>query len=83
MSVGVEQVQIQEMQTFPNPTNKYINWKGINAESAEIYDVSGRLIMTNYRPNGRLDISSLKEGIYHLKLLSNKGTFVSKVVKCE
>lgn len=83
VSVGIEQVQIQEIQTFPNPTFNSINWNGINAESAEFYDVSGRLVMNAIRPNGSLDISELTEGIYHLKLLSTKGIFVSKVVKSE
>jgi hypothetical protein len=83
--LGTSQNSLQNSLTiFPNPTNNMIN---INANNmilqTEIYDVNGRLIANSSHnsENVILDVSSLSNGIYMLKIATENGVSIQKVVK--
>jgi Secretion system C-terminal sorting domain len=83
--LGTSQNSLQNSLTiFPNPTNNLIN---INANNmilqTEIYDVNGRLIANSSHnsENVILDVSSLSNGIYMLKIATENGVSTQKVVK--
>ncbi len=69
---------------YPNPTASIIN---INCNSAiktvEIFDLQGRLLETLIANNinAKIDLSSRMQGIYFLKITSDKGAKVEKVIK--
>lgn len=69
---------------YPNPTNSVVN---INADSTiskvELYDASGRLIQLNFNNDQKaiIDLSERTNGIYFLKIISDKGIKVEKLVK--
>lgn len=61
---------------YPNPTNDYLNIKGLNnGISIKLYDVYGKLIVDNVATNEiyRLDMSKLSEGVYMLQLCTVDG----------
>lgn len=69
---------------YPNPTSNILN---IQAEtilnSIELFDLKGRSIET-YSPNVNetvLNLENLKTGMYLLKLNSEKGTSIQKIIK--
>ena len=73
----------------PNPTTGKltINNEQLTINNIEIYDISGRLA-PNPSPNWRgaggeveIDISHLSDGIYFLKITTEKGVINKKVVK--
>ena len=69
---------------FPNPTNSIININCKNTiTSLELYDVQGRLLETSIENNTSttIDISSKQNGIYFLKITSEKGSSVEKIIK--
>ena len=67
---------------FPNPTNSRIT---INAntkiKSMELYDTQGRILQTVLGNQKDLDISSKSNGIYFLKITTEKGTTIEKLIK--
>lgn len=69
---------------FPNPTNSILT---INCNSSiktiELYDVQGRLLQTQIVDNTTvsLDISNKTNGIYFVKITSEKGVKVEKISK--
>ena len=73
------QKEIVDASIFPNPANDYIilnlhGWKGITAIC--VYDVTGKLMQKRQFINtnqSRLDISSLKSGLYMLRVLDEGG----------
>lgn len=69
---------------FPNPTNSIININCKNTiTSLELYDVQGRLLETSIENNTSttIDISSKQNGIYFLKITSEKGSSVEKIIR--
>ncbi|WP_396146656.1 T9SS type A sorting domain-containing protein [Flavobacterium sp.] len=69
---------------FPNPTQSIINVKSENSiKSIQLYDVQGRLLQTKLTDeiSSSIDISDKSKGIYFLKVTSDKGIKVERIVK--
>jgi len=68
---------------FPNPATNYINidLKEGKAQSAEIYDVKGNLVIkktNNFDSKFTINTSNLTNGIYFIKILTDKEAITSK-----
>lgn len=69
---------------FPNPTSSFLT---INSEfiikSIELFDVQGRVLKYNSHNDTSmiLDISDKSNGIYFVKITSDKGSKVQKIIK--
>lgn len=69
---------------YPNPTQSIINIKSENTiKSIQLYDVQGRLLQTTLinETSSYIDISDKSNGIYFLKITSDKGIKVERIVK--
>lgn len=78
-SVGEENVQFL---LYPNPVaDKLFIDSDRRISSVEIYDVSGRLVLTNERIVGFVDVSALNDGQYIIKVYSEDGVSQMKFVK--
>ncbi|MEI6852994.1 MAG: T9SS type A sorting domain-containing protein [Bacteroidota bacterium] len=83
-SIGIEQNEDQQqlVSIFPNPANNTLNIVGIAANAiAEVYDISGKLILTPKLITPQLDISALAQGMYFIKLTTKEGSVVRKFIK--
>lgn len=63
---------------FPNPSTGFINIEVDNISRIEIYDNSGRLVVL--AKQSQVDISTLKSGIYFLKIVDMKQNLYSKKI---
>lgn len=67
---------------FPNPTQDLIHIKAqYIIKSIELYDIQGRILETIVGNEKVLDISRKSNGIYFLKIITEKGSKVEKIVK--
>lgn len=69
---------------YPNPTSSMVNIKAENTiKSTELYDVQGRLIQINKTDSNEvvLDISTYNSGIYFIKVTTDFGSQIKKIVK--
>lgn len=69
---------------YPNPTSGLVNINGdFNIKSTQLFDVQGRLIQTNIVNNTItvIDLSSQSNGIYFVKVVTEKGMKVDKLIK--
>ncbi len=65
----------------PNPTNGNVNVNSnFNIKSIALYDVQGRVLQTILNAN-KLDISEKANGIYFLKINTEKGSKIEKIIK--
>lgn len=78
---GILDANYKSVSIYPNPTEGIVNWNGINAQTAEVMDNTGRVVLNVAQPNGTVDISSLTEGIYILRLENEEGVYTSRIVK--
>ncbi|NNC49072.1 MAG: T9SS type A sorting domain-containing protein [Flaviramulus sp.] len=76
-------VEIEDFEMYPNPTSVgYINISsGSNSKmDVSIYSILGRQIISENVNNKRLDISSLKSGVYILKAQQDNAITTKKLV---
>ncbi|TDP59163.1 T9SS type A sorting domain-containing protein [Flavobacterium dankookense] len=69
---------------YPNPSNAIVNIKSdFNIKSIQLYDVQGRILQTNIveENTASLDIASKAKGIYFLKVITDRGIKLEKLVK--
>lgn len=72
------------LSVYPNPTSSILNISSDNTiESIELYDIQGRILEKSFQNSNAviLDISNRQSGVYFLKITSDKGSKVEKVVK--
>ena len=66
---------------YPNPVSNILNINtDLNDFTVEIYSISGQLLITN-RNIKTYDFSNYNSGVYILKLITNQGYMVFKILK--
>jgi hypothetical protein len=69
---------------YPNPTHNLVNIKANNTiTSVELFDVQGRLLQTKLinENASTLEITAQSAGVYFIKVTTDKGIKVEKMVK--
>jgi hypothetical protein len=67
---------------YPNPSSTSLNFEGISKTTiAEVYDISGKFLLSKQLFENWLDIRSLAKGLYFIKLSTAEGSVVRKFVK--
>jgi len=74
-----------DIQIYPNPAHSIITITNSisNIESIELYDMSGRILRTEKvnKKEIKVDISNYLKGTYMVKIITDKGDFVKKIIK--
>ncbi len=84
---GVNEMSVHQLQIFPNPAKNNITVKtDLQIEKVEIADLSGRIVELWYAASlqtgsATLNISALPQGVYLLKVYTNEGLAIRKIVK--
>lgn len=74
----------QTIAMYPNPTNSLINIKSKGLiKTIELFDVQGRILQTmiSEQSNEVLDLSTYSTGVYFVRVNTDKGIKVEKVLK--
>jgi hypothetical protein len=72
----------ETVKVFPNPAKDVVNIQGSSViKSVEVSDLSGRTVMSQNEVNGKMDVSSLKRGVYLVRVTTADGIKVVKFVK--
>lgn len=67
---------------YPNPVNEELSISTDETiESVQVLDLVGKTVISTSVVNGSVNVSSLKSGIYVVKVNSSKGSATSKFVK--
>jgi hypothetical protein len=85
ITVSVKQIIESETNVviFPNPVTNVLNIKGFEVASAQVYSISGAMMISkNLSYSNRIDVSSLPNGIYVIKMTDTEGRIaVDKFLK--
>lgn len=80
-TTGIENVEnAANVAIYPNPVRNMLTIEGNDVKNVEIIDMNGRVVLTNDRA-GQLDMSTLAEGVYMVRVMSLSGVTAQKVVK--
>lgn len=83
LSIGEHHLD-NSIKMYPNPANEFVTVKASGfIKSVEFYDVQGRILETNLvnDQETKLELSKYASGIYYLKIKTDKGYKVEKLVK--
>ena len=84
-SVGLDQINISDMNVFPNPTSGEVNVTMPENMSVDvqIFDAQGKLVaeQMNVTNNGKLNISNVTPGVYMVRLTAENAVQTFRVVK--
>ncbi len=69
------------VKVFPNPTKGFINITGADNAQLFMYDQSGKCCYSSGIDNKSINMSDFPNGIYLLKIKTDKGFYTSKIVK--
>ncbi len=75
---------ILDFTIFPNPVTNILIIKNSGQYSInriKVFDVLGKLVLQENNPTNQLDISILSSGLLFVKIETDKGIFVEKIVK--
>ena len=75
--------KIEVISISPNPTSKilFISSENLQMEQLSVFNLSGQKVMELEEVITEIDVSSLQNGIYFLKITSEEGTTIKKFVK--
>ena len=82
--VGINENPTTVFSIVPNPANDHINiTSGIEFNKIEVINFLGQTILSqsNDSNTARLDVSTLTNGVYFVRIISENGTSVQKFVK--
>jgi len=84
-TVGISNLSKSGISIYPNPTNGILKleFKQIKVQKIRISDLSGRtkLEKTEIQPNETINLSHLRDGIYIIRIQTDKEIFITKIVK--
>ncbi len=77
-----ENINKFQIKIIPNPASDYLQIPGINNASISIYDYYGRIVLRiqNVSENQKVNISSLKQGFYFIKINKNKKSLIKNLI---
>lgn len=80
-SLSTDDVSLNSVTVFPNPTSDYLNIKGMKENAAvQIFSITGQLVISDSikLTNSRINVSNLSSGIYFLNINNNVIKFIKK-----
>jgi len=80
VSTALEEVQMSNLyQVYPNPTSSSIYVNGLNIQEIEIFNMAGTsLLKTNLH---NVNLNTLPKGVYMIKINSETGSVMKKLIK--
>jgi len=85
--LGINAIKQELINVYPNPTTGelVIESGGLSIENVEIFDMNGRNVLSNYHintsSNHLINISHLPAGVYFVKIQTETGEVVRRVLK--
>ena len=82
--LGLDDISlINLMKIYPNPVVNalYIEANSIQLEQVIVYDALGKIIINNKLNLDRINTSALKPSVYFLKIKTDRGTVVRRIIK--
>jgi alpha-tubulin suppressor-like RCC1 family protein len=80
-TLGISDNLIETIKIYPNPVKEIIYLSKIRNLDYKIYDLLGKIVLEGIINENQINVNSLKNGIYILKLESEKNTFNQKFIK--
>lgn len=75
--VGIENVGNVSMSVYPNPASDMLTVSAEGLNKVEVLDITGRVVATS--TTNTVDLKSLSNGSYIVRVVTNEGTAIERV----
>ena len=80
--LGLENILMKDIKLFPNPAKDEIFISSeLQINKVEVYSLTGLLLLSDNNFNKKISVSTLPQGVYMVKVYTNDGVAIIKVVK--
>ena len=80
-NVNVVTHENKTVHVYPNPAKDVLNLSSNDVNRVDIYDLWGRIILSETHPGSKLTISSLQQGVYFIKIFTDNECYSEKFIK--
>ena len=84
-TLSVEKIDNTLFKLYPNPLNgsylNIVNTSSTKINVIKVFTVSGKEVISLENPTSTINLNGLTDGLYVLKLISDKGTSIKKLIK--
>ncbi len=81
ISTGIHNPLISALKVYPNPVVDRLILEGVKIDAAEVFSITGQLLLQIKQVNGFIDLSSLNKGVYLIRVKSQGSETTIRVVK--
>ena len=81
LNVGVDNYVKNSSYVHPNPADNILNLSVDEVDRAEIYDLLGKLMLSEANPDSKIDVSSIPQGVYIVKIITDNDCYTEKFIK--
>lgn len=81
-TVGTDEPLTESVDVFPNPVADFLNVRNAHNATLQLYSVMGKMVLETIIQGDdcRIDLSSIKEGIYFLRITTSVDELVRKLI---
>jgi endonuclease I/chitodextrinase len=84
-TLSIEKIDNGLFKLYPNPLNaavlNIVNSSSIKINEVKVYTINGKEVISISNPKSSINLNGLHNGLYIIKLISNKGTSIQKLIK--
>lgn len=83
LPIGISETKLDDkINIYPNPTKDWLTIGFLNIKDIVIYNITGKEVLHSINTNNRIDVKSLPQGVYTLKVTTtNKNIYYTKIIK--
>ena len=78
---GLPEYDKNNVLVYPNPAKDVLNLSLNDVSRVEIYDLMGRIILSETNPDSELNVSLLQQGVYFVKIFTDNESHSVKFIK--
>jgi hypothetical protein len=80
--VGINGANASNLTIYPNPAQNEVFVTGVkNITNVQILSLDGKVVMSEQTNNNRIDVSSVNDGMYILRVISGNEVYTTRFVK--
>lgn len=80
--LGLEEINKQKIRFYPNPVTDVLHFEmNENSTQIDVFDVTGKKIMSSPGTDNKIDLSKLNKGYYIVKVFTEDSFYVFNVIK--
>ena len=81
LSTGISTHENRNIHIYPNPTKDVLILSINDVSRVEIYDLLGRIILSETYPDSEINVSLLQQGTYFVKIFTDNNCYTEKFIK--